>query len=81
MLELTGYKNNFCTETKYFLFDIECTEEEANKIYNLDMDWFDLTDKTYKEAWKKCPESVFKEIKKLKNFNKDKFKEITGLSI
>lgn len=75
-----GYKNFFCTKTRYFLFDIECTEKEAFKSRTLDMSWFDLSE-GYKEAWKKCPKEVLKEIKELKNFNKDKFKEISGLSI
>ena len=74
-----GYINSFCTKTKYFLFDIECTKKEANEIYNLDFSWFDLTDKTYKEAWGKCPKSVLGEIKKLRNFNREIFKEITGI--
>jgi len=45
------------------------------------MSWFDLTDKTYKEAWKLCPKDILKNIKKLKNFNSDKFYRITGLKI
>jgi hypothetical protein len=72
-----GYRNFFCTQTRYFLFDIECTEEEAMEARFLDTSWFDLTN-GYKEAWRKCPEEVLDQIKKLKNFNADKFFEITG---
>ena len=74
-----GYNNYFCTETKYFLFDTKCTKEERNEVFELDMSWFDLQDKTYKEAWEECPKEVIEQIKKLKNFNADKFFEITGI--
>lgn len=33
----------------------------------------------YKEAWKEVPKEVIDKIKKLKNFNKKVFFEITGL--
>jgi hypothetical protein len=35
----------------------------------------------YKEAWKAVPKEVIEGIKKLKNFNKKVFKEITGLEV
>lgn len=76
-----GYRNYFCTQKKYFLFDKECSEEDVEVLNNLDMSWFDLNDKTYKKAWKSCPESVLKKIQKLKNFNSDRFYEITGIKV
>ena len=76
----SGYRNFFCTDTRYFLFDIECSKKEAKKCYSLDMTWFDLS-KGYKKAWSKCPKKVLDEIKKLKNFNADKFYEITGIEV
>jgi len=60
------------------LFDVECEEKDIKCI---DMSWFDLVDKTYKEAWAKCPKKVIAQIKKLKNFNADKFFEITGIRV
>ena len=35
----------------------------------------------YKEAFKACPESFIDAVKKLKNFDKKKFKEISGLEV
>jgi len=35
----------------------------------------------YKEAWKAVPKEIIEKIKKLKNFNKTVFKEITGLDV
>lgn len=73
-----GYRNYFCTQTRYFLFDIECSEEEVRQVKQLDMSWFDLSN-GYKEAWQKCPKKVLNGIKKLKNFNAEKFFDITGI--
>ena len=77
-----GYINFFCTETKYFLFDkpVKCI---PHSISNLNMLWFDLEGKTYKEAWAKCPKSVIENLKKIPEImkNKKKFKEITGVSL
>ena len=36
---------------------------------------------SYKDAWAKVPKERIDEIKKLKNFDKDVFKEITGLDV
>ena len=74
-----GYRNYFCTDSRFFLFDVECTKEEAQQAQYIDMSWLDLTNKTYKEAWKQCPQGVLKKIKQLKNFNSEKFFEITGI--
>ena len=100
---LTGH---FCTEKKYFLFDIPCTKEEYEEINRLNLyTCFDInifvyenkmTSKEkkanpnyktlggylktidYKQAWKKVPKESIAKIKKLKNFDKQKFYEITG---
>ena len=100
---------HFCTEKKYFLFDIPCTKEEADEVRNLGVyNYFNINEfiyenkmttkekkanpnykglggylKTidYKQAWKKVPKDIIDKIKKLKNFDKKKFKEITGLNI
>ena len=82
-----GYKNYFCTNTKYFLFDIE-VKEIPKDIKYLDMDWFELEEKGvegYKKAWSKCPEDVLKKLKSIPEFklakNKKKFLDITGIKI
>ena len=100
---------HFCTEKKYFLFDIPCTKEEADEVYRLNLyNYFNInifvyenkmTSKekkanpnyktlggylktiNYKQAWKKVPKEVIDKIKKLKNFDKQKFFEITGRRI
>ena len=48
--------NHFCTVNKYLLFDIECTKEEASKVYSLGMyqyfklnEWFYDSSMTRKE--------------------------------
>lgn len=90
------------------LFDQPCTEEEYEKITNLDWSWFwinkwvnesDMTDDdkeanpsyktcggylriiSYKEAFKAAPKEFIEKVKKLKNFDADKFKEISGLEV
>ena len=75
-----GYINSFCTETRYFLYDVECSREEWESVQDLDMSWFDLSN-GYKKAWEKAPKEVIKKIKSLKNFDAKKFKEITGLDV
>ena len=80
-----GYRNHFCEETKFFLFDIEVSEGIIAKVNYIDMSWFSLENKTYHEAWKECPESVLEEFSRIAEFQtkeaKEKFKRITGLSI
>jgi len=80
-----GYRNHFCEETKFFLFDIEVHKEVIDKVSYINMAWFSLKGKTYKEAWKECPESVLEEFSRIAEFQtkeaKEKFKRITGLSI
>lgn len=36
---------------------------------------------SYKEAWSKCPKKVIKQITNLKNFDKEIFKDITGIEV
>jgi hypothetical protein len=81
-----GYRNFFCTENKYFLFDKEVTQEtikKLNKIYPYR--WFNLEDKTYHEIWKNCPEETLNYLKSLPEFQTkeavEKFKTITGIDL
>ena len=80
-----GYRNYFCTETKYFLFDTEVTKETIEQIRYIDMSWFSVIDCTYHEAWAKCPENVIDKFRSIPEFQtneaKLKFKEITGLDL
>jgi len=84
-----GYRDFFCTKTKYFLFDVEVKKETIDKFNNIDMySWFELNESSidgYKKAWEKCPENVLDELKKIPQFklkkNKAKFKEITGINL
>ena len=79
-----GYLNFFCTKTKYFLFDIEINDI-PKELKNLNMNWFDLDNKTYKEAWANCPKKILNILKHIPEFNikenKIKFKEITGIDL
>jgi len=79
-----GHLNYFCTKRKYFLFDIE-VNKIPEKILNLDMSWFNLNNKTYKEAWNECPIDIINILKSIPEFNikenKIKFKEITGIDL
>ena len=77
-----GYINYFCEKTKYFLFDIE-VDNIPTKIKNLNMSWFNLDNKTYKEAWLECPEEVLNTIKSIDVImeNKEKFFNITGIKL
>jgi len=78
-----GYRNYFCEETKYFLFDIEVPRSIIEMFNGIDMSWFSLENKTYQKAWKECPESVLAEFRAIQEFQteeaKEKFKRITGL--
>lgn len=59
--------------------DMTAAEKETNPFYKTTGGY--LKTIPYKEAWEKCPKSFIEKVKKLKNFNKKVFKEITGLSI
>ena len=75
-----GYLNFFCTRTCFFLFDKEVESDDIIAFNSIDFSWFDI--KTgYREAWKKCPESELEKIKKLKNFDPEKFEVITGIKV
>jgi hypothetical protein len=84
-----GYKNYFCTKTKYFLFDVEVKKQTIDKLTDLDFySWFELEEKGkegYKKAWSKMPDSLKSELKSIPQFklkkNKLKFKEITGINL
>ena len=47
------------------------------------MSWFNLDNKTYKEAWLECPEEVLRTIKSIGVImeNKEKFFNITGIKL
>jgi PPE-repeat protein len=80
-----GYKSYFCTETKYFLFDIEVNIETIILLNDLNMSWFLLENNSYKQAWKACPEELLNKLRKIPEFQtksaKAKFKAITGIDI
>jgi hypothetical protein len=104
-----SYQNSFCTDKKFFLFDVEVSKKEYDGVYSLGIwryfnvsEWIwdsnmtedektaNPTYKTtggfvrklnYKEAWSRVPQEAIDKIKKLKNFNSEKFKEITGLTV
>ena len=81
-----GYQNYFCTESKYFLFDIEVSRETINKLSKIySYDWFDLKNKSYYDAWKECPEKTLKYLKSLPEFQTleaiEKFKIITNIDL
>jgi hypothetical protein len=67
------------------LFDIEVGKEACDKVQQIDTHWFDLTDKTYHEAWIKCPEYVLDSFRAMDEFKteeaKEKFLKITGLEL
>lgn len=80
-----GYRNFFCTKTKYFLFDIE-VKSIPIQILDLNMDWFSLDqNQSYKESWSKCPENILNILKSIPEFkipeNQEKFFEITGIRL
>ena len=79
-----GYINYFCTDTKYFLFDTQVSKI-PNALLGLDLNWLNLTNKTYKEAWKDCPEHILNILRNIPEFkekkNMTKFKEITGIDL
>ena len=78
-----GYRNYFCTETKYFLFDTEVSKETIDNVQAISMGWFSLDNRTYFEAWVACPEEVLSQFAQLTEFQtvsgRQKFTEITGL--
>ena len=55
------------------------TAKEKKEYHNYKVTGGYLKTVEYKEAWKKCPKNVLKQIKKLKNFDKGVFFEITGI--
>ncbi len=77
--------NYFCTEQKYFLFDVEVSADVVDIFESLDMSWFELSGKTYKEAWGSCPVELLTMLSEISEFQTDeavrKFKEITGLDL
>jgi hypothetical protein len=82
-----GYINYFCIQTRRFLFDIE-VEEIPPSLLNLNMSWFKLEEKGkegYLKAWSKCPVKILEIFRNIPEFqkeeNKNKFKEITGISL
>ena len=81
-----GYRNFFCTKTRYFLFDTEVPRQVIDKVMRIDMmSWFSLDGRTYKEAWAECPADILDAFREIPEFQTDtakrKFKEITGLSL
>ncbi len=78
-----GYKNFCCSDRKWFLFNIEVSEQESNQFLQINMSWFSLTDKTYQEAWSLCPPEILEELKRLPILQTKKgqenFKLVTGL--
>ena len=82
-----GYRNYFCTQTKYFLFDKEISEI-PQKLFEINFSWFELKKEenfNYKKAWSRCPKEVLDIYKSIPEFQtkeaKNKFFEITGLKI
>jgi len=61
-----------------FVYENKMTakEKKANPNYKILGGYLKTID--YKQAWKKVPKEVISKIKKLKNFDKKKFFEITG---
>jgi len=80
----SGYINYFCTKKRFFLFDVEVAKIPLD-LTCIDMSWFDLSNKTYKEAWEKCPPEILGTFRSIPEFQtkeaKKKFKEITGLDL
>ena len=79
-----GYINCFCTQTRYFLFDIE-VKTIRPEILSFDMRWFNLQGKKYKEAWQQCPHDILLKLWYIPEFrkpkNQKKFQEITGINL
>jgi hypothetical protein len=78
-----GYLNYFCTQTRYFLFDLEVSRETIEQFTKIPIyEWFSLENKTYYEAWKECPDKHLEMFAKIAEFQtaeaREKFKEITG---
>jgi hypothetical protein len=64
-----------------WICEVAMSEEEKVKYPNHKTTGGYLKVIDYKEAWKACPKEVITKIKKLKNFNKKVFKEISGLDV
>ena len=75
-LELYNYFN-----VSKWIYESDMTEEEkkANPNYKITGGYLKKID--YKEAWKSVPKEVIDRIKKLKNFNKKVFEDITGVKL
>ena len=81
-----GYQNYFCTETKYFLFDLEVSKETIDKLSKINpSEWFKFKNKSYFNAWSNCPEKTFRYLESLPEFQTpeaiQKFKIITGINL
>jgi hypothetical protein len=80
-----GYRNYFCTKTRFFLFDLEVDEGVVEKVKDiLQLKNFDLSD-GYKAAWAKIPKKMIDRLFDIPEFQTDeakrKFTEITGLEV
>jgi hypothetical protein len=75
-------------EIDFYWFDLEkwinetdMTDDEKKSHLGYQTTGGFLKTFTYKEAWSKCPKEVLEKIKKLKNFNKKVFLEISGIQV
>ena len=82
----SDYKKSL--EIDFYWFDIEkwinesdMTEEDKKNHLGYQTTGGFLKTYTYKEAWSECPKEVLEKIKKLKNFNKKVFFEISGIEV
>ena len=80
------YEKAQCIDMSWFVLtewvnwtDMTAEEKDQHKQANVTGGY--LKTYSYKEVWAKCPKEVLAEIKKLPNFNKKTFKEITGIEI
>ena len=78
------YKQQFNISMSWFTLcewidESQMTVKEKKEYHNYKVTSGYLKTIDYKKAWKKCPKNVLDKIKKLPNFNKKVFKDITGL--
>jgi hypothetical protein len=71
--------NNFCLNKWISENEMTAEEKEKNPSYKITVGY--LKTFTYKEAWANIPKEHLQEVKKLKNFSKKVFKEITGINL
>ena len=64
-----------------FICEVDMSEEEKAQHPTHKTTGGYLKTILYKDAWKACPKEVIEKIKKLKNFNKKVFFEISGLKV